>query len=264
MTPCFSTLGCPELSLDEVLGLARRFDLPAVELRALGGTIELPAYFTATYGTPAALADLLRAEPVRIGSLDTSLKLVESSDADWEATTEAFLPWAEVLGSVNLRVFDGGKSGSAEEHAAMAARLRWWQARRASRGWRSDLIIETHDSLFNAEKILGLVALEPSVRILWDSHHTWRPGGEDPLVTWRAIAPHVVHVHVKDSLPVPTGRHSHTYVFPGRGEFPAAALLPVLAAEFAGVVSLEWERLWHPYLAPLDEALAAGREQRWW
>ena len=64
-------MGCPELSLDDVLGLARRFDLPAVELRALGGTIELPAYFTATYGTPAALADLLRAEPVRIGSLDT-------------------------------------------------------------------------------------------------------------------------------------------------------------------------------------------------
>ena len=30
-------------------------------------------------------------------------------------------------------------------------------------------------------------------------------------------------------------------------------------AAFAGVVSLEWERLWHPYLPPLEDALEAAR-----
>ena len=29
-------------------------------------------------------------------------------------------------------------------------------------------------------------------------------------------------------------------------------------------VSLEWERLWHPYLAPLDDALAAAAKRNWW
>lgn len=29
-------------------------------------------------------------------------------------------------------------------------------------------------------------------------------------------------------------------------------------------VSLEWEKLWHPYLAPLDDALTAAAQRQWW
>jgi hypothetical protein len=29
-------------------------------------------------------------------------------------------------------------------------------------------------------------------------------------------------------------------------------------------VSLEWEKLWHPYLAPLDDALNAAAKKNWW
>jgi hypothetical protein len=36
------------------------------------------------------------------------------------------------------------------------------------------------------------------------------------------------------------------------------------ADNFAGPVSLEWERLWHPYLPPLDVALACAEKNRWW
>jgi hypothetical protein len=36
------------------------------------------------------------------------------------------------------------------------------------------------------------------------------------------------------------------------------------AAEFSGPVSLEWERMWHPYLPPLDEALAVAAARGWW
>ncbi|MGH9595058.1 MAG: hypothetical protein ACRD5L_18345, partial [Bryobacteraceae bacterium] len=32
---------------------------------------------------------------------------------------------------------------------------------------------------------------------------------------------------------------------------------------FTGTVSLEWERLWHPYLPPLREALARLQAQPW-
>ena len=42
------------------------------------------------------------------------------------------------------------------------------------------------------------------------------------------------------------------------------AATPALAAEFTGCVSLEWEKLWHPYLAPLDDALTAAKKRNWW
>jgi len=264
MKRCFSTLGCAELELDEVIALALRHEIDVIELRALGGTVDLPAYFTQHFGTPDELAAHVATLGVTVTALDTSLSLNGSSDEDWLRDVEAFLPWAEALGGVDLRVFDGGESNDAAAIATMAARVNWWQALRSARGWQSDLMIETHDSLFTAEANLALLAAAPAARILWDSHHTWKRGGEDPVKTWRELAPHVVHVHVKDSVSVPSANHPFTYVAPGEGEFPAAPLMELLRTEFSGLVSLEWEKLWHPYLAPLDGALAAANEKRWW
>jgi sugar phosphate isomerase/epimerase len=137
---------------------------------------------------------------------------------------------------------------------------------RAERGLRVDLVVETHDVLIDSERVLAFVNAQPhgSVSVLWDAHHTWKKGGEDPLVTWRAIHPHVTHVHVKDSRSIPQGKYAYTYVAPGTGEFPMNTLRTVLAAEYRGAVSLEWEKWWHPYLSPLDGALASATQHNWW
>jgi sugar phosphate isomerase/epimerase len=52
---------------------------------------------------------------------------------------------------------------------------------------------------------------------------------------------------------------------PGDGEFPVTPLLAALRTdEFAGPVCFEWEKLWHPYLPPLDEALRVAAGRNWW
>ncbi len=33
---------------------------------------------------------------------------------------------------------------------------------------------------------------------------------------------------------------------------------------YNGVISLEWERMWHPYLPELDKALHHAAQMRWW
>lgn len=261
----FSTLGCPESSLTEVLALAERRGLEAVELRALAGTVELPAYFTREFGSPEKLASALAVSRVRVVALDTSFRVADGSEKDRAALLE-FLPWAEAIGAPWLRVFDGGSVLDEATLAGAAKNLAWWQAVRAERGYAADWMIETHDLLLDVPKIERFVAAMPpsSVRLLWDVHHTWKRGGEDPVATWRQIARAVVHVHVKDSVSVPSEKHPFTYVLPGTGEFPMGALRAVLAAEFAGTVSLEWEKLWHPYLSPLDDALRSAAEKGWW
>ena len=85
------------------------------------------------------------------------------------------------------------------------------------------------------------------------------------MATWRAIRSGVVHVHVKDSVGQPSARHPFTYVLPGDGEFPVSPLLAALQADgFDGPVSLEWERMWHPYLPSLDAALTVAAVRHWW
>lgn len=265
MQRAISSLGCPEFSLDEVLALAARHRIEALELRALGGTVELPGYFAAQFGTPEALAEKLRTQPVRILAFDTSWRLAGGTAAE-RAQVLAFLPWAEALGVRWLRVFDGRAEAGAEDSLAeMAETARRWREKRVMHGGQTDIMVETHDTLFTAEAIQRFRAAAPGTAILWDAHHTWRKGGEDPLVTWRAIRDGVVHVHIKDSIPRPSARHPFTYVLPGDGGFPAGALLAALRADgYAGAVSLEWEKMWHPYLPPLEEALEVAAQRGWW
>jgi sugar phosphate isomerase/epimerase len=258
----FSSLGCPDLTLEQTLALARAHGCDGVELRILAGNLDLPAYWRSTYGTPEALAGKLRDERIAIVSLDTSLRLVENNPADRESFL-AFVPWAEALGVPHLRVFDGGRTADAGETARAVATWRWWRELRTARGWQTDMAIETHDSLFTGEKIARFLQLCPGAKILWDAHHTWRQGAEDPTATWRRIGPAVPHIHVKDSVSAPSGNASYSYVLPGAGEFPAASLFELLRREFNGVVSLEWERHWHPTLPPLEAALQAATKNGW-
>jgi sugar phosphate isomerase/epimerase len=263
MVRAFSTLGCPEATLEEALALARSHGLDGVELRALGGTLDLPSYLRAQFGSPAALAGRFGGRLPPIVALGTSLRAIGGTAADREQFLE-FLPWAEALGVPWLRVFDGGKTADAAELAQAAETLRWWRDLRATRGWRADIMIETHDALTEPARLRDFLAAAPDAAVLWDAHHTWKQSGEDPVRTWRAIQSRVVHLHVKDSVSVPGPRHPYTYVRPGEGEFPMAPLLAELRAGFAGAVSLEWEKLWHPALPGLDEALAAAAARRWW
>lgn len=259
----FSSLGWPEAALDEVLALAARHGVTAVELRSLGGTVDLPAYFARLHGSPAALAEKLRGSATGIVALDTGLRLVDPAPGEREKLLE-FLPWAEALGVRWLRVFDGGKTADAADLARAAAAMDWWRAIRRANAWQADLMIETHDSLFTAAAIQRFLEVAPGAAILWDAHHTWKKGGEDPVTTWNAIKSHVVHIHVKDSLSRPSESLPYTYVLPGEGEFPMAPLRAALQAEYSGPLSLEWEKLWHPYLPSLDEALRTATARAWW
>lgn len=259
----FSSLGCPQATLAQAFALAEKHGLQFVELRTLGGTVDLPAYFAEHYKTPTGLAAAASKTAVRLAGFGASMKLIDNTEADRQALL-AWVPWAEAAGVRWLRIFDGGKTAEGAEIERAAATLQWWAELRRERGWRVDLMVETHDSLTTTPAIQRVLSARTDVHLLWDTHHTWKKGGEDPVATWRALHDHIVHIHIKDSIPVPSARHPFTYVLPGEGGFPAEALVRVLRAEYSGGLSLEWEKQWHPYLPELDAALSAAAERGWW
>ena len=74
----------------------------------------------------------------------------------------------------------------------------------------------------------------------------------------------IQHIHIKDSVSVPSARHPYSYCLPGKGEFPVVDTYNVLRDNnYTGVVSLEWERKWHPYLPDLDNALTVLADSGW-
>ena len=237
--------------------MARDWEVPPVELRGVGGRMDLPAYFDEAGLTPTRVRELCRGHGVEIVALDASLRLIGGDDQQRQEFLD-FARLADTLGVRNVRAFDGeGAVAAAVEAAA------WWDEARAAEGIGARMIVETHDALADVAACERFMRdAPPSVGLLWDSHHTFRKTGEPMTQTWPRLRPWVEHVHVKDSV-LKDGR-SHN-VLPGDGELDNDTLLAALTTDgFDGVVSLEWERHWQPHLPPLPEALARCRQLGWW
>ena len=264
---CFSTLGCPELSLAEACALATDFHIPALELRSLGGTVDLPKLFAEGGWTAQRVCHLASQTGVRLVVAGSSFKLASSVDAERVPFLD-YCAWADSLGIPFVRAFGGGTWGQAlaePDFAAAVWNVEWWRAEKRARGWRIEMLMETHDAFSASAPCLELNRrLDQPIRLIWDSHHTWRLGGESPADSWQQLGHWVCHVHVKDSVDRPSARHPFTYDLPGAGQMPLGKVLTVLREnKFAGCVSLEWEKLWHPYLPPLREALLRVQTQPW-
>lgn len=260
----FSSLGCAELELDEVLAIAKRHEIDAVELRALGDSIDLLGYFEAKFKTPQGLADHIAASGVRVVALDASCHVISNDESERDELI-ALAPWAHALGGAWLRVFDGGENLNATELARASEMLTWWQQQRDEHGWTCDLMIETHDTMVTSSQINRVLEAAPSgTWVLWDALHTWNLGGESPTDTWKGISESVSHIHVKDAVPGKDMQGTR-HTLPGDGEYPMSELRSVLrSSDYRGALSLEWARKWHTYLPTVDEALTAAKANQWW
>ncbi len=263
----FSTLGCPDYTLEQAAELAKRFGMDRLELRALEGRIDLGALLNDRFGSPANLKKALDDLQVRVVSLDTSWKLVDGAQDAFEELVELGR-WAHAIGCPYLRVFDGGtfsRQLSESDRRQCCDGVRKWRKVRSENSWPCDIIIETHDCLTSTTAIMAMeeaLGSDPAL-ILWDTHHTWKKAGEQPVATWKTIRQYVAHLHVKDSISKPTARHPYTYTHLGEGEFPLRPLLQRVESDgFRGSVSIEWEKKWHPYLDELPVALEKARAAR--
>lgn len=258
----FSTLGCPDISASEIFSLAKRHGIGLVELRATCRSIDLPARLAIEFGKPANFAKFAAKQEARVIAIDTSLSLTGDSAA--RAAFLQYVPWAEALGGVRLRVFDGNAGNSEDDRNKSIDMLAWWHDLRAKNNWRSDIMIETHSSLVTSVALRTFLAAVPEKpAILWDTHHTWRIGGEAPGVTWTVIKEHTVHLHVKDSITSHLGKYDYT--LPGNGEFPMNELMETILLDgYNGIVSLEWEKYWHLELPSLETALDTATANQWW
>ena len=262
-----STLGCPELRFPQICKLLSEFGLRELEIRAVDGRIDLPQWARG-HGLAAVPGNRFARKashpiPRRRFFLQTRRQRwkVPGRDAGvlrvgrflGRAVRPRF--WRRHLGA---SVDRSGLRSSGPDGRVVATGKK-------VHGWRVELLLETHDGFSASGPCRDLLArLREPIGIIWDSHHTWRLGGESPRESWSQLSKWIRHVHVKDSIAKPSARHPFTYVLPGDGETPLGEIVEVLREHhFTGMVSLEWERLWHPYLPPLREALTRLQAQPW-
>jgi len=253
MKLAFSTLGVPGLPVPEVVRLAADHGFHGVELRAAAD--EEPVHAGLTVDQRAGVATEFRKAGVEVAGIASYAKVAAPGDdepvlADLRAHTDL----AADLGCSYVRVFPGAEGPEGDVIAAR--RLAAAAPHAEDRGVR--VLLETHDSHrtgAGAARVLGLVG-HHSVGALWDVMHTWL-GGEQPAASYKALAPYLGYVQVKDiasaedTTPLPLGA----------GVLPLAETVEVLSrASWDGWLCWEYEKRWYPQARELPELLGPGRE----
>jgi sugar phosphate isomerase/epimerase len=264
----FSTLGCPDWTFEDILAGGNAYGFDGVGFRGVDGEIDLtkipefaPDRRAATRRrlADAGLAPAMILTPARliVPAAEASLRLAETH-----------IEIAAGLGAPAIRVFGGqfpiglSRAAAVERAAAALRRLGDFAGPRGV-----SVLLETHDD-FTDPALLRRVfeaACHPAVGAVWDSHHTFRIAEVSMQAAWDAIGPWVRAVDIKDSITDLAAPLGYRYVPLGEGDVPVADAIGVLRdGNYAGWLTFEWEKLWHPELAPPEIAfphfMAAMRE----
>jgi sugar phosphate isomerase/epimerase len=268
MKLAFSTLGCPNYELEDVLRAAREYGFAGVELRALGGGLDLLARPEFAPAAVEGTRRRLEGQGLSVCCVDTSCVFHDRDDEERRRQVEVAVRHCELaaaLGSPLIRVFpDKIQPGSArEETRGFVAESLRAIAGRAPAGVGVGL--ETHGDFAAARETVEIVrrAERPNVSIIWDVANSFA-AGSDAEEAARAVAPHLAHVHLRDARPV-EGREHWLPVLAGRGLVPFDTAFDALRSiGYEGFVSFEWEKYWNPEIEEPEVALpdfarAAGR-----
>jgi sugar phosphate isomerase/epimerase len=259
MKTAFSTLGCPRWELDEVARAAREYGYAGIELRALGGGLDLlarPEFAPAGIG---GTRRRLEVQGLKVCCVDTSCVFHDRDEDERRRQVEVALRHCELaaaLGSPLIRVFpDKIQTGATREETRgfIAESLRA-VAERAPGGVRVGL--ETHGDFAAARETVEIVRLadHANVAIIWDVANSLAAGSAVEEAA-HDVAPHLAHVHLRDARPV-EGREHWLPVLAGRGLVPFDAAFDALRSiGYEGFVSFEWEKYWNPEIEEPEVAL---------
>jgi sugar phosphate isomerase/epimerase len=257
MKACFSTLGCPDWGVGQILDCIRELGFAGVEIRGLEGEMSAPA---SPHLKPGS--DFLK-ELERLGCVVAGLGSSASFGKPQAAVDEckAYIEAAAAIGCKVVRVFGGQlPEGLDRPQAAqaMAPALQEACDFAAERGVFVGL--ETHDAWCRCDQVAIILEAvnHPALKVIWDCHHSLRQG-ETAAQSLAAMGDALVHVHLKDGF-MTDGKVDYRLF--GDGDLPLREVLQGLKdVGYGGYLSLEWEKKWHPTLPEPEVAFPQFRQK---
>jgi sugar phosphate isomerase/epimerase len=246
----FSTLGCPAWEWKKILEFAQTNGFAAIEIRGLLGNMDLPTSPEFAPGRIAQTKLQLVDHGLKISDLGSSAEMHVQEPAERAkqlGDAKRFMDLASALEVPYVRVFGNQIRGPKEEVVARVVDgLHQLGEYGGPRG--VTVIIESHGDFVDSPTLKELLTRADSknVALLWDAHHTFVDGHEQPEQTVAELGTWIRHTHLKDSVPDGPGRR---YVLTGKGDVPIERQVMALRnIGYKGYYCFEWEKVWHPDL----------------
>ena len=248
----FSTLGCPDWSIDEVVKYAKKYGFAGVEIRGIKSDLDIRKSPAFSDEQISQTKELFQKAGIEIVSIDSSARLFSLEKEELQKNvqeTKDYITLANELGAPLVRVFGGFVSENIdfikakEQLAKTLSKLGDF-----AQEMNVTIVLETHDSFLTGKDVAEVMRLanHKSVGVVWViSNCFWT--GEPIDKTAESLAPYIRLVHIKDS--VWTGKEAKL-TFIGEGKIPIFKVLKILTSiRYVGYLSYEWEKVWQPDLA---------------
>jgi sugar phosphate isomerase/epimerase len=244
----FSTLGCPAWEWTKILDFAQTKGFRAIELRGLMGNLDLPSIPEFAPDRIAQTKKQVADHGLKISDLGGSAQMHVADAVERLKQlddTRRFIDLAAALEVPYVRVFGNEIHGPREEVLARVVDGLHQLGEYAGPQGVS-VILESHGEFVESPTLKEVLTRVDSknVALLWDAHHTFADGHEQPEHTVAELGPWIRHTHLKDSVPDGKGRK---YVLTGQGDVPVERqVLALRRMGYQGYYCFEWEKMWHP------------------
>jgi sugar phosphate isomerase/epimerase len=203
----FSTMGCPEWSLQRVFRKGREYGFRGVELRGIRGEMDLTKLAEFANGRRKATLREAHDSDLRILNLCASTLLHESDNRKLQAHMDEahrFIDLAHQLGVPYVRVFPGRAFGAEQRELIVeqiGMNLR--KLGEYAKGSGVTVLLESHPGVSDSKTLSEILrrASMPDVGVLWDTGHTFGDGHEQPAETYGRLKRYVRLAQFIDFVP---------------------------------------------------------------
>ena len=247
----FSTLGCPDWSYERILEEAKKDGYDGIEIRGIEGEMRADRIACFTIGHQQAARHAAEAAGVKLIGFGSSASFHDPAKLDDAlADGRTAIDVAHAMGMGFVRVF-GDKIASSDDEAGIIDRVAAGVRALCDYAAGTNVLVlqEVHGDFNLARRVLAVAEKvgRDNFGILWDVAHSDKTYGDSWPEFYAAIRPLVKHVHFKDHVREANG--TFRLCATGEGDIPLLPILRTLEKDgYAGYVSLEWEKKWHPEL----------------
>ncbi|HTH57084.1 MAG TPA: sugar phosphate isomerase/epimerase family protein [Cyclobacteriaceae bacterium] len=256
----FSTLGCPEWTLKQIVDFAAQHQYQGIEVRGILKQLDLSQCAEFKKENIAATLRMLSDKKLNFVNLGSSSTLHFAEGNERKKNLEEgkrFIDLAHELHCPHIRVFPNNFPKDQEKSATMDLIAKGLlELGNHANGSNVDVLMETHgDLLFidDLEKVMKAAA-HKKVGLIWDVTNMWTKTKEAPKEAYARLKSYIRHTHIKDAKVI---GDKVQYVLLGQGEVPIFDAIDALSdGGYKGYYSFEWEKLWHPEIEAPEIAIA--------
>jgi sugar phosphate isomerase/epimerase len=246
----FSTLGCPDWTLGQVVKCAAENGYKGFEIRGLSGEMFLPNCPDFSKSNLPSSVRIIKENNLKVVNLGSSASLHFAQEDKRKSNLDEakrYIDLAVQLDCPFIRVFpddlppDQPVAKTLDLIISGLITLGDY-----AKGSKVSVLLESHGKVVYKDMLFKIMseANHPKTGLIWDFFNMWVVTGEPPKEVFASLEKFIRHVHLKDARLV-EGKPAYCLI--GDGIAPLRETLGLLKnANYQGFYSFEWEKKWHP------------------